>query len=76
MRTLKLNHHDAGYYRVEVTPTGKAMKTYVVITTEGSKRLPIGAENKAVVIEIKNDQVFALREYMDTHYILTQLDML
>ena len=52
---------------------------WVAAETEGVGMLASGKEyhnRYAWIIEIKNDQVFALREYMDTHYILTQLDML
>ncbi len=30
----------------------------------------------AWIVEIRDDQIYALREYMDSHYILTQLKML
>ncbi|HUQ51234.1 MAG TPA: nuclear transport factor 2 family protein [Gammaproteobacteria bacterium] len=52
---------------------------WVAAETEGVGMLASGKEyhnRYAWIIEIKDDKVFALREYMDTHYILTQLDML
>jgi uncharacterized protein len=56
-----------------------AQGAFVAAETEGVGTLASGKpyhNRYAWVIEIKDGKVFQLREYMDTHYILTQLDML
>jgi hypothetical protein len=52
---------------------------WVAAETEGVGMLASGKEyhnRYAWIIEVRDDKIYALREYMDTHYILTQLDML
>ena len=70
-----LLHPDASW-----EATGKSIPGgWVAAETEGVGMLACGKEyhnRYAWIIEIRDDKVFALREYMDTHYILTQLDML
>lgn len=56
VRTAEINHHDTGYLRIEVTPAGRSTKQYVVTTEEGSKRVPVLAENTKVTIDLVNDQ--------------------
>jgi uncharacterized protein len=56
-----------------------AQGDFVAAETEGAGTLASGKPYRnryAWVIEIKDGKVYALREYMDTHYVLTQLDML
>ena len=50
----------------------------VAAETEASGKLSNGKDyhnRYAWVIEIKDDKIYSLREYMDTAYILQQLDM-
>lgn len=52
---------------------------WVAAETDGVGMLASGKEyhnRYAWIFEIRADKIFAIREYMDTHYILTQLDML
>lgn len=51
---------------------------WVAAETEASGKLSNGKDyhnRYAWVIEIRDDKIYALREYMDTAYILQQLDM-
>ena len=51
---------------------------WVAAETEGVGTLANGREyhnRYAWIIEIKDDKIYALREYMDTGYILKQLDI-
>jgi hypothetical protein len=52
---------------------------WVAAETEGVGALASGRpyhNRYAWIVEIRDEKIYALREYMDTHYILTQLDML
>jgi uncharacterized protein len=56
-----------------------AQGDFVAAETEGAGTLASGKayhNRYAWIIEIKDGKVYVLREYMDTHYVLTQLDML
>lgn len=51
---------------------------FVAAETEAMGKLSNGKDyhnRYAWIVEIKDDKVYALREYMDTGYILEQLDM-
>ena len=52
---------------------------WVAAETEGVGMLSNGNEyhnRYAWIVEIRDDKIYALREYMDSHYILQQLKML
>jgi hypothetical protein len=70
MRTMQINFNDTGYFKAEVTPTGRTTYTYIysgktlgqqsstigmIDLDTGNTKFPILAQNTAVAIELKSD---------------------
>lgn len=58
VRSVQLNYQDTGYLKVQVTPTGKTLKQYLinsVTALTGKRRIPVLAESGGFVFDILND---------------------